>query len=114
MSSTGARNTSISGEPKASITVEDNQYSALEEKDSAPSNDPLKTSGVSSLLEYQKGETLALPTPEEAKDVTSGDADILYSIANDDHKTSIFVLVSEKHTKVQSAYFCLLGNKLRT
>ena len=37
--------------------------------------------GASSLSWYKKGETPALSTPEEEKDVTPGDADIPDSIA---------------------------------
>ena len=48
MSITGASSTSTAEEPKSSSTAETNQFSTLEDKDPAPSNDSLATSGTSS------------------------------------------------------------------
>ena len=100
VSSLGASHTSIARNPKAPTTAEYNPFAALEEKNPAPSNNPLEATGTStqgkslecstdpvdtskaSSLPEQQGVTPSLPDPrEEEGEVTPGDADIPGSIA---------------------------------
>ena len=62
MSITGASSTSTAREPKSPSTAETNEFSALEDKDPAPSNDSLATGGTSShFLENSKMPSLSNP-----------------------------------------------------
>ena len=81
VSSTGASRRFTARGPNAPTTAETHQFSALEDKDPAPSNDQLGTSGASS-HPSEKSETPSLPNPGEvAGETMPGDGEIFESIA---------------------------------
>ena len=81
MSITGASSTFTAGGPKSSTTAKTNQFSALEDKDPARSNDSLALSGASS-HSSENGKTPSLSNPcDIVGEMIPGDADIPDSIA---------------------------------